>query len=72
MKAIQVNAQSYENAYNDVKVSIERKDDLKKVLQALPVTASIQVRAQKDRLVEARKVSLKEKGLYVDVSFPCK
>ncbi|KAJ7391106.1 hypothetical protein OS493_020131 [Desmophyllum pertusum] len=43
------NAQSYEDAYNDVKVSIERQDDLKKVLQALPAAASIQVRAQKDR-----------------------
>ena len=68
VEAIRVNAQSYEDAYNDVKMSLERQDDLKEVLRALPVAASIQVRAQKDRLKETRTVSLKQKRLYVDVS----
>ncbi|KAJ7388776.1 hypothetical protein OS493_035743 [Desmophyllum pertusum] len=47
VEAIRVNAQSYEDAYNDVKMSLERQDDLKEVLRALPVAASIQVRARK-------------------------
>lgn len=60
--------QYFQGAYNDIQVEMNRGDDLRKVIEALPQTATTQVRSQKQRLEAARAVSIKEKGLYVTVS----
>ncbi|RMX38125.1 hypothetical protein pdam_00003073, partial [Pocillopora damicornis] len=62
---IKDNAQSYENAYNEIRASIERQEGIKQVLQALPLPAKIQVHKEKERLVEARRIALSEKRAYV-------
>lgn len=64
---IKDNAQSYENAYNEIRASIERQEGIKQVLQALPLPAKIQVHKEKERLVEARRIALSEKRAYVQV-----
>ena len=64
---IKDNAQSYENAYNEIRASIERQEGIKQVLQALPLLAKIQVHKEKERLVEARRIALSEKRAYVKV-----
>ena len=61
------NAQSYENAYNGIRASVERKEGIKQVLQALPLTAKNQVHKEKERLVEARRIALSEKRAYRQV-----
>lgn len=62
-------AQYFQGAYNDVQDEINRQDDLKEVLKALPQTATAQVRSQKQRLEAAKEISLREKGLYVTVIY---
>ena len=64
---IKDNAQSYENAYNGIRASVERQEGIKQVLQALPLPAKIQVHKEKERLVEARRIALSEKRAYVQV-----
>ncbi|KAJ7390685.1 hypothetical protein OS493_023397 [Desmophyllum pertusum] len=64
VEAIRDYAKSYEEAYNAVQEALEQKDDLKKVLAALPETTIKQVRAQTVRLVEARRIAVSEKGAY--------
>ena len=61
------NAQSYENAYNGIRASVERQEGIKQVLQALPLPAKIQVHKEKERLVEARRIALSEKRAYGQV-----
>ena len=68
VEAIRDYAKSYEEAYNAVQEALEQKDDLKKVLAALPETTIKQVRAQTVRLVEARRIAVSEKGAYARVS----
>lgn len=70
VESVQVIAQYFQDAYNDVQDEINRQDDLKKVLKGLPQTATAQVRSQKQRLEAAKEISLREKGLYVTVFFP--
>ena len=64
---IKDNAQSYENAYNGIRASVERQEGIKQVLQALPLPAKNQVHKEKERLVEARRIALSEKRAYVQV-----
>ena len=64
---IKDNAQSYENAYNGIRASVERQEGIKQVLQALPLTAKNQVHKEKERLVEARRIALSEKRAYGQV-----
>lgn len=68
MEDIKNHAMSYEDVYNDIKDSMKEEENLKKVLEALPLSAMKQVNGQKERLVEARTVAIKEKKLYIDVS----
>ena len=68
MEDIRDYAKSYEEAYNAVQEALERQDDLKKVLEALPAATIIEVRAQTVRLVEARRIAISEKGAYARVS----
>lgn len=68
---IRDNARDYETAYNGIKASIERQDGIKQILQALPQSAVVQVSTEKERLVEARRVAVSEKGAYVPVNCYC-
>ena len=65
-------AMPYENAYNKIQESVQRKDDIREVLKTLPGAAKTQVDNQKKRLVEARRIAISQKGVYVQVSFPSK
>lgn len=47
---------------------MDNKEDLKKIFQKLPEGACLQVSQEKDRLVEARQVSIDQKCFYVKVS----
>ena len=69
VESVRDTAQYFQGAYNDVQDEINRQNDLKEVLKALPQTATSQVRSSKQRLEAAREISLREKGLYVTVSF---
>jgi len=60
-------ARSYENAYNGIQASVERQDGIKQIISTLGQTA--QVDSEKTRLVEARRITISEKGIYVAVSF---
>ncbi len=59
-------AKSFEDAYNNVRTSIEK--EIAKVIKALPQATLIQVRSEKERLVESRRIAISEKGAYVAVS----
>lgn len=61
-------ARDFETSYNRVQASIERNENAKQIAEALPSTAILQVNSEKDRLVEARRVAISEKGAYVPVS----
>ena len=62
-------ARSYENAYNGIQSSVERQDGITQIIGALGQTAKTQVDSEKTRLVEARRIAISEKGIYVAVSF---
>ena len=64
---IKNNAKAYEDAYNGIQTSIKRQDAIRQILQAIPLSAKIQVDNQKKRLVEARRIAVSEKGVYVRV-----
>ena len=68
VESVRDTAQYFQGAYNDVQDEINRQDDLRKVVKALPQTATAQVRSEKQRIEAAREISIKEKGLYVTVS----
>jgi len=70
--AIRNHAEPYEKGYNEIQESIQRRNDIREVLKALPEAAKIQVDKEKERLVAARRISISEKGPYVKVSFPSK
>ena len=68
VEVIKDRAETFENAYNAIKESITRQDDVKTIVKALPRTTRLQVVKQKNRLEEARRVAVSEKGAYVLVS----
>ena len=68
VEVIKDRAETFENAYNAIKESIKRQDDVKTIVKALPRTTRLQVVKQKNRLEEARRVAVSEKGAYVLVS----
>ncbi|XP_066026371.1 uncharacterized protein [Pocillopora verrucosa] len=65
VEVIKVRAETFENAYNAIKESITRHDDVKTIVKALPQAARLQVVKQKNRLVEAKRIAVSEKGAYV-------
>ena len=65
--AIRKNAEPYEKAYNEIRGSVQRRDDIKEVLKALPDSAKTQVDKEKERLTEARRIAVSQKGAYVKV-----
>ncbi len=69
---IKDHAKAYEDAYNGIQASVERQDGIRQVIQALPQAAKIQVDKEKERLVEAKRIAVSEKGAYVAVSFGIK
>ena len=68
VETLRDHAITYENAYNMIKGTTERQDDVKAVFQALPLAAKTQVVKEKERLVEAKRIAISEKGAYVLVS----
>jgi len=68
--AIRNNAEPYEKAYNEIRDSVQGRDNIKEVFKALPVAAKTQVDKEKERLTEARRVAISQKGVYVKVRFP--
>ena len=68
VEVIKDRAETFENAYNAIKESIKRQDDVKTIVKALPQAARLQVVKQKNRLVEAKRIAVSEKGAYVLVS----
>lgn len=67
--AIRNNAEPYEKAYNEIRDSVQGRDNIKEVFKALPVAAKTQVDKEKERLTEARRVAVSQKGVYVKVRF---
>lgn len=67
--AIRKNAEPYEKAYNEIRESVQRRDDIREVLMSLPVAAKTQVDQEKERLTEARRIAVSQKGAYVKVRF---
>ena len=70
--AIRKNAEPYEKAYNEIRESVQRRDDIREVLNALPEAAKTQVDKEKERLTESRRIAISQKGAYVKVRFPLK
>lgn len=68
VETIKGHAESYEKAFNAIKVSIERQYGIKAVIRAIPQAARIQVVKEKERLQEARRIAVSEKGIYTLVS----
>ena len=68
VETLRYNAVTYEDAYNMIKDTIERQDNLKAVFEALPLAAKTQVVKEKERLEEAKRIAISEKGAYVLVS----
>ena len=68
VEGIRDHAKAYEDSYNAIKESMERQDDIKAVMQALPQATRTQIVNEKKRLVEAKRVARSEKGAYVSVS----
>ena len=62
VEVIKDRAETFENAYNAIKESIKRQDDVKTIVKALPRTTRLQVVKQKN------KKAVSEKGAYVLVS----
>ena len=68
VETLRDHAITYENAYNMIKGTVERQDDVKAVFQALPLAAQTQVVKERERLEEAKRIAISEKGAYVLVS----
>ena len=69
VETIKGRAEEDEKAFNGIKKSIEQQEGIKKVIQAIPQAAKIQVDKEKERLKEARRIAISEKGVYTSVSF---
>ena len=67
VEVIKDRAETFENSYNVIRESITRHDDVKTIVKALPQAARLarQVVKQKNRLVEAKRIAVSEKGAYV-------
>ena len=65
VEVIKDRAETFENSYNAIKESITRHDDVKTIVKAQPKAARLQVVKQKNRLVEAKRIAVSEKGAYV-------
>ena len=65
VEAIRDRAKAYEDAYNAIKASIERQDGINTIVKVLPQATRLQVVKQKERLIEARRIAISEKGAYV-------
>lgn len=62
---IRNHAKEYEDAYNGIQASVQRQNDLKIIREALPDSAMVQVNKEIERLTEARRIAVSEKGAYV-------
>lgn len=61
-------AKEYQDAFNRIRSSIERREDITDILKDLtPKAARVQVRNQIKRLKAARAVDESQKRLYVEV-----
>ncbi|KAL9983250.1 hypothetical protein ACROYT_G005396 [Oculina patagonica] len=58
-------AMDYEKAYNDIRTTIENSNNFERVAQQMSAVSELQVKAEKDRLEEAKVIAQDEKGLYV-------
>ena len=67
VEGIRDHAEAYEDAYNEIKASIEREDGIKQIVESLPQAAKVQVDNERVRLIEARRIAISEKGVYVQV-----
>lgn len=68
VETIKGHAEEYEKAFNAIKLSIDHQEGIKEVIKAIPQAAKIQVVKEKERLKEARRISISEKGAYTSVS----
>lgn len=62
---IRDHAREYEDAYNEIQASVQGQNDLKTILRALPDSAMVQVNKEIERITEARRIAVSEKGVYV-------
>lgn len=62
---IKNHAKEYEDAYNGIKASIQRQNDLKTIIELLPDPALVQVNKEIQRQTEAKRIAVSEKGAYV-------
>ncbi|KXJ22140.1 hypothetical protein AC249_AIPGENE4220 [Exaiptasia diaphana] len=67
VKDIKDSAKDYETAYNGLRASIEREEGIKQIIKAMPESAKVQVKKQRERLIEVKRVAVSEKGGYVTV-----
>lgn len=65
VEVIRNHAKEYEDAYNGIQASVQRQNDLKIIREALPDSAMVQVNKEIERLTEARRIAVSEKGAYV-------
>lgn len=65
VEVIRDHAREYEDAYNEIQASVQGQNDLKTILRALPDSAMVQVNKEIERLTEARRIAVSEKGVYV-------
>ncbi len=69
VESIKDHAKAYEDAYNGIQASVQQQEGIREVRQALGQTAKVQVDKEIERLAEARRIAISEKGAYVAVSF---
>lgn len=62
VETLRDHAITYENSYNMIKGTIERQDNVKAVFQALPQAVVVK---ERERLQEAKRIAISEKGAYV-------
>ena len=65
VEVIRDHAKEYEDAYNGIQASVQEQKVLKKILEALPDSAMVQVNKEIERLTEAKRIAVSEKGAYV-------
>ncbi|XP_078344954.1 uncharacterized protein LOC144630471 [Oculina patagonica] len=58
-------AQSYEEAFNDIMSTVQNSQDFQQMASTMSAVSKLQVKAEKDRLVEGRLIAESEKRLYV-------
>ncbi|KXJ15149.1 hypothetical protein AC249_AIPGENE11276 [Exaiptasia diaphana] len=65
LEGIKSYAMDYENAYNQLQEAINNEDNTDAISKKLPESVLTQVKEQKSRLMEDKRIALTEKGLYV-------